>query len=80
MERESLTGEHTRSAKALTALVRFNALRMDAHKALTGYKLSRGPSGMRGTRTWRSRWPVAEAARLATWIGEIDKQLTANNK
>lgn len=76
--RNSMAKDRTRSANALTALVRNHHLGMDARKALSGAQI-------REVSKWRNRNEEvslavarAEAVRLAKHIHELDRQLAEN--
>lgn len=76
--RNAMTQDRTRSVNALTALLRSNALGMDARRALNKTQI-------REVSTWRTRneelaLSIArtEATRLANHVLELDKQLTDN--
>lgn len=78
--REAMTGERTRAVNALTALVRVNDLGLDARKALTSVQFAE-------VSRWRARdeelvLAIArtEAIRFAKRIGELDQELTGNDK
>lgn len=78
--RESMSKDRTRSVNALNALVRSNALGLDARKKLTTSQITE-------VSRWRTREEElslsiarTEAARLAKHILELDVQLKANEK
>lgn len=78
--RNSMTADRTRSVNALTALLRYNDLGLDARKAL-------GKTQITEVSAWRSRKEElslsiarAEAIRLAKHILALDEQLTDNEQ
>ncbi|MET4003002.1 transposase [Arthrobacter sp. UYCu511] len=78
--RHSMTGERTRAVNALNALLRVNALGLNARKALTGVQIA-------AVSRWRDRdeelaLSVArtEAVRLAKRIDDLDKDVAKNTQ